>query len=172
MDWRSGKSKRRAGGGRDPPFTHPNDPSGYAPSLQGARRDNYEEEEGDIDEEEEPFSYPGGQQYGAGGGSRAAPQLPPYRANSGGLLSGQSPFSDEYRAPGGGAGGFTQPPPTAATAPPPTSSNSNANAGSSPGVSRTMQYADPYAAIKANLASAGTGGQGQGGNDYSYTGYR
>jgi hypothetical protein len=151
LDWRSGKARRRA---RDPPFTHPEDPSGYAPSVRSAARpiNEYEEED---DEDEEPFSYPSGHQQPT---SSHVPQIPPFRGNSGGMGMDQSPFGDEYRssAPGGGVGGF-QPPPAAAAA-------------AGPGVSRTMQYADPYAAIKANLVS-GTAGHNEP-NDYSYTGYR
>jgi len=154
LDWRSGKARRRA---RDPPFTHPEDPSGYAPSVRSAARPINEYEE-DDDEDEEPFSYPSGHQPPT---SSHVPQIPPFRGNSSGMGMGQSPFGDEYRssAPGGGVGGFHSPPAAAA----PTTA-------AGPGVSRTMQYADPYAAIKANLAS-GTAGQNEQ-NDYSYTGYR
>jgi hypothetical protein len=140
---------------RDPPFRHPSSASGYAPSLRTAEAGEYEEEE--EDEDEEPFSYPGERRSVVGG---SAPQLPPLRAQSGMGLAG-SPFGDEYRAQGGRVGGFTSPPPPVAIAPPPGSGT--------PGVSRTMQYADPYAAIKANLASNTTP---SGGNDYPYTGYR
>jgi len=157
LDWRNGKSRRRA---RDPPFAHPNDPSGYAPSLHDRVGEPVNEYEEDDDEDEEPFSYPGARRTGATSG--AAPQIPPFRGNSTEMAMGQSPFSDEYRsssvAPGGGVGGF-QPPPAAAP-----------TAAAGPGVSRTMQYADPYAAIKANLTS-GTAGAHSDGNDY-YTGYR
>jgi len=160
LDWRSGKSRRRARA-RDPPFTHPNDPSGYAPSihggLSGAEAHEYED---DDDEDEEPFSYPGERRTAAP--VVTPPQIPPFRGNSTGEGFGASPFGDEYRSsqgavPGGGVGGF-QPPPAAA---PPTAAG--------PGLSRTMQYADPYAAIKANLAS---GTAGDPAPEYSYGGYR
>lgn len=188
ISWRRGKSNRP----RDPPFHHPTDASGYAPSLRHAEAGEYEEDD-DGDEDEEPFSYPGDRRqpvaasshlppssnigYGGGGlGSGNAPQIPPFRANSkGGFgVDNPSPFGDEYRASGtagGGVGGFTSPPPPAAIAPPPQNMNTNTNTntgGGGPGVSRTMQFADPYAAIKANLA--GGTSPGRGGNDY--TGYR
>jgi len=165
LHWRSGKSARR----RDPPFRHPTDPSGYAPSLRQAEAGEYEDE--DDDEDEEPFSYPHDRRTNtrpiSGAGAVAPPQIPPFRANTaGGFTMEQSPFSDDHRAgpaPGGGVGGFTSPPPPATIAPPP-------GQPSGPGVSRTMQYADPYAAIKANLAGGSPGAAP--GYDNSYTGYR
>jgi hypothetical protein len=124
----------------------------------GRRADEYDLDEEEEDEDEEPFSYPGEGRGAGRTGGVGAPQIPPFRGNSGGAMGvGESPFSDEYRTSGGGGGGPAMPAP-ASTAP-------------APGVSRTMQYADPYAAIKANLAGA-SGPTHAGGNDYPYTGYR
>lgn len=82
--------------------------------------------------------------------SSNAPQLPPMRRTTAEELS--SPFSDEHRYRPDAEpkprpsidtyGAFSDPAPSGFGAPP------------SPGVSRTMQYADPYAAVRASLGNA------------------
>jgi len=47
--------------------------------------------------------------------------------------------------------------------------NPNVGSNPNPGVSRTMQYADPYAAVKASIAGGGAQQPGEG--PPGYTGY-
>jgi hypothetical protein len=86
-----------------------------------------------------------------------------------------SPFSDAYRYSGasstavGSSGGFSspkynipsapQPRPSldaygAFSDPAPTGFGSPSGDGNAPGISRTMQYADPYAAVRASITTA------------------
>ncbi|KAH9838689.1 uncharacterized protein C8Q71DRAFT_752484 [Rhodofomes roseus] len=133
MHWRSGKSTRP----RDTPFTHPAEFSEVA-SHEG---DDYGDEESQYnpkpvdDDARSPFadspytppSFPA-----APAGSYTAPGQP-------------RPSIDAY-------GAFSDPPPSGfgapGTATPPPEG---------PRLSRTMQYADPYAAVRATIAA----GQGQ-----------
>ncbi|KDQ14275.1 hypothetical protein BOTBODRAFT_32748 [Botryobasidium botryosum FD-172 SS1] len=134
MEWRSGKKNRP----RDPPFSHPADPSeddavsvntGYGPVGRDTRQDYAHHEEEYDHEAEGPFS------------DRA--QL-------------HSPYDDVAHGPGSGAlpppglgggrqsmdayGAFSDPAPMGYGAPP-----------VPPGMSRTMAYADPYAALRASI---------------------
>jgi len=123
-DWRSGESNPR----RDPNFNPP------------AEMRAHEDDDDDDDEESRYNHIPSN-----------APQLPPLRRTAAEEVS--SPFSDDHRyrpdmepksRPSIDAyGAFSDPAPTGFDAPP-----------TSPGVSRTMQYADPYAAVRANIATA------------------
>jgi len=148
-DWRTGKSERERtrNQARDPPFTHPDDPSGYAPSIRdGYSAADAEAGEGGYDDRDRDAEYGRTERY-----SGSAPQLPPLRQQSSGLTSGvsnpTSPFSDANRVPAAprqsidAYGAFSDPEPTGYNP-------------SSPGVSRTMQYADPYAAVTATLNRA------------------
>jgi len=134
MDWRSGKIH----GPRDPPFTHP-------PTEQG-------DAEGDDEGDDEESTY----------------HQVPRRTATDNSNSTASPFSDSNR--------YTAPPPSFAAAPRPSVDAYGAfsdpapsgfgNSKSSnlppvlpepdmgPRVSRTMQYADPYAAVRASIGTS------------------
>lgn len=126
-EWRQGKTRGRP---RDPPFTNPiehsheaSDTSSYYPSRSapGGIRRPLT----DVDEDEEPqspFNDPPQTRYAAGN----APSLPP-------VDTGPRHSIDAY-------GAFADPAPTGYNDPPVPE-----------GVSRTMQYADPYAAVRANI---------------------
>ena len=138
LDWRSGGSARP----RDPPFTHPLEPS--------------DDIEDDGDEES---------QYHI---------IPPVRRTTGdNSESLHSPFADTNRYSGasaapssGGYSGVSGAAPSAAPAmprasmdaygafsdPAPTGYGAPTSPDAGPRVSRTMQYADPYAAVRASVA--------------------
>ena len=159
LDWRSGKS-----GPRDPPFTHP---SGYS-------------EAGDDAPGDEESTYE---------------QIPPIRRSS--PLSNpndsQSPFADSNRY--SGASTITNP--TASTTnvatprygmpapsrpsmdaygafsdPAPSGFGGVSGSTEEPRVSRTMQYADPYAAVRASVASSQAAHPPETPPSYSYQGYQ
>ncbi|KZW02779.1 hypothetical protein EXIGLDRAFT_730894 [Exidia glandulosa HHB12029] len=143
-NWRRGRSVYggNLNAARDPPFTHPEEPS-----------QDFDEEEGD------PYS------------RSAHPRVSDQPPRIGDDLS--SPFGDEnrysgYSAPGRQSmdpyGAFNDDAPTgyggAPTRPnvvPPPAIPGPA----SPGISRTMQYADPYAAVRGRLAQASPAPQPQ-----------
>jgi len=136
--WRSGELVQHNSGPRDPPFQHPPTVS----ELEGE-----EEEEGssyqhippvrrqtsDNDSPHSPFNdsnrYGGGNSY-ANAPAAGRPSMDTYGA-----------FSDP--APSGFGGGYTGGPDRISSVPP--------QIPEIPGVSRTMQYADPYAAVRANI---------------------
>ncbi|KZS92381.1 hypothetical protein SISNIDRAFT_486422 [Sistotremastrum niveocremeum HHB9708] len=154
LEWRSGKTIRP----RDPPFAHPEDAEGYAESVTTRNTGREEEEEEEI---QQPSYAPV---------AARPPQLSPIRGPGESLsFPTPSPFSDEHRyvppepqprASMDTYGAFNDPLPSgygpAAVQPPVVS----------PGVSRTMQYADPYAAVRASVA------QPPAVSPPSYTGYR
>ncbi|EJD49670.1 hypothetical protein AURDEDRAFT_112490 [Auricularia subglabra TFB-10046 SS5] len=127
-NWRRGKHTYNTA--RDPPFTHPEDPSQ------------------DYDEEGDPYTRPTRV-------TDSAPRIPDEVT---------SPFDDSNRYSGYSApsrqsmdpyGAFNDDAPTGYAAPPrPTVAPAPAIPGpASPvGVSRTMQYADPYAAVRGRIA--------------------
>ena len=134
MNWRSGKSTRP----RDPPFTHPAEFSEVA-SHEG---DDYGDEESQYnpkpvdgsDEARSPFA--------------DTPYTPPTfpAAPAPGSYAGGAqprPSIDAY-------GAFSDPPPSGFGAPGTGASTPTSDA---PRVSRTMQYADPYAAVRATVAA-------------------
>jgi len=149
MDWKSGKSSRA----RDPPFERP--------------ADDMEYEEDGIDEESnyQPTN-PRGSTYDAPYSDANAysttnappPTLPPMSFSSTpppapqpsgfGSPINSRPSMDVY-------GAFSDPPPTGFAAGGSSSQAQQADAQ----LSRTMQYADPYAAIRATINPGG--GQGQ-----------
>jgi len=137
MDWRAGKASRP----RDPPFTRP------------AEVDDYD----DAADEEYSYNRPGGHRDSTidqarpepNNYSSAAPSIPPIS------------FPDNSTPPPQ-SGGYTSPSPTSrpsmdvygAFSDPVPSGYSNSNPYSPPDpnrVSRTMQYADPYAAVRASI---------------------
>lgn len=144
MDWRSGKS---AGGVRplDPPFDHPSEPADDLVSQedeeslyrqQSTRKSAYEG--GTHDDHDSPFS----DQHRYSG----VPSVnPPYPS-----APGARPSIDAY-------GAFSDPPPTGfgrSSSPPPqlpAFSRPLSPLDDNPRVSRTMQYADPYAAVRATV---------------------
>lgn len=131
LDWRNGKSTRP----RDPPFTHPEEPTELdeEESLyeQPSRKSAYE----NSNSSQSPFSdnnrYSGVPSVGPSTTSLAgAPQLPRQSFDAYGA------FSDP--APSGFAAATSPPPFAPPISPPPDAS-----------VSRTMQYADPYARVRS-----------------------
>lgn len=138
MDWRSGKSSRP----RDPPFTRPaevDDEYEDAGDEESAYNRPVGHRDSTIDQ-----ARPGGNNY-----TPTAPSIPPISFSnnptpapdpqSGGYTSPTSrPSMDVY-------GAFSDPVP---------SGYSNTNPYSPPEsnrVSKTMQYADPYAAVRASI---------------------
>jgi len=136
MDWRSGKSSRP----RDPPFTRPTD---------------VEEDYDDAADDESAYSRPVGHRDSAIDQARSeesrysstAPSLPPISfpdsstpaPQSGGYTSPTSrPSMDVY-------GAFSDPDPSGYSNPNPYSQPESNR------MSRTMQYADPYAAVRASI---------------------
>ncbi|KAG8864857.1 hypothetical protein FRB96_003443 [Tulasnella sp. 330] len=126
-EWRQGKTRGRP---RDPPFANPvehshevSDTSSYYPTRSGPG--GAHRALTDVDEDEEPqspFNDPPRTRYAAG----ITPSLPP-------VDTGPRHSVDAY-------GAFADPAPTGYNDPPVPD-----------GVSRTMQYADPYAAVRANI---------------------
>lgn len=151
MNWRHGRrSYDTTNNARDPPFSHPEDASQ------------------DFDEEQDPYSRP------------RVPDAPPrigddlaspfddsnrysgYNAPSRQSMDPYGAFNDD--APTGYGGAPTRP--TVAAAAP-------ISGPASPGVSRTMQYADPYAAVRGRIAQGSPAPQSQPPTyDYPSGGYR
>jgi hypothetical protein len=148
-DWRNGNLKASPPKPRDPPFTHP-------PSVHTAD----EEDDGQGDEESTYHHNIPAPQLGE-------PFSPSVSYNHSQLAN--SPFADpRASAPAAGRpslevyGAFSDPAPTGYA-------TGGATGGYSPGgqisgeelprISRTMQYADPYAAVRASIAG-GPGGNG------------
>lgn len=145
MNWRQGKLL----GPRDPPFQHPAD-------------DEYQVGQTHDEDEDEDYTH-----------------IPPVNHAAGNAPAGGNPFSDTNRYSGASSyapqtsytppvsrpsmdayGAFSDPPPSgfgaatpprAAAAAPPTLPEPDLG----PQMSRTMQYADPYAAVRASLAGGG-----------------
>jgi len=147
MDWRSGKAHPR-----DPPFTHPmeasevdhvsqeDEESLYHQPPVASRKSTY-----DDDEATSPFS--DSNRY-SGVPSVSAPS---YTTNA--AAAQPRPSLDAY-------GAFSDPPPTGfgATAPQlpqPSFGRPLSPPDEGPRISRTMQYADPYAAVRATVAASG-----------------
>lgn len=140
-EWQQGKVRGR----RDPPFVNPvehsheaSDTSSYYPARTTGI--GARKPLTDVDEEEEPqspFSDPPETRYAPS----QPPTLPP-------LNTGPRQSMDTY-------GAFSDPAPTGFSSQP-----------ASPGVSRTMQYADPYAAVRANIGPRTGQSNGPPGYDY------
>ncbi|TDL16481.1 hypothetical protein BD410DRAFT_795328 [Rickenella mellea] len=181
-DWRDNKSIRP----RDPPFTAPPPPHQDEDELE------YEDEESAYGHarQQQPVSTSNPYNGGYGGGTSRVPQLGNEDANA-----PDSPFADSnarqsgYSSAPGGAmprpsmdayGAFSDPAPSGFVSGP--GAGVSASPVGTPGVSRTMQYADPYAAVRATIASGAGGRSGStspGGQPpsiappgYEYTGYR
>ncbi|KAI0648892.1 hypothetical protein C8Q79DRAFT_998843 [Trametes meyenii] len=155
LDWRNGKSSRH----RDPPFTHPmeaSEGSEYAPAS--GHDDDFSDEEA----QHKPFSDNSNSTYSpfsdanrlSGAPSTTASSYqPPASSPFASTQAAPRPSIDAYGAfsdpaPSGFAGGFAAPPQVV---------------DDGPRVSRTMQYADPYAAVRASIAT-GQSGSGTGSN--------
>jgi len=139
VDWRNGKSIPR----RDPNFNPP------------AQMYAHEEFEEDDDDEESRYNVP------MHVSSTQPPQLPPFRQSTAEDVT--SPFSDanQYQPAAGrpsmdAYGAFSDPAPSGFGSTSPTTPT---------GVSRTMQYADPYAAVRATISNPQP-------PSYEYQGYR
>lgn len=137
MDWRSGKSSRP----RDPPFTRPAE---------------VDEDYDDAADEESAYNHPVDHRSPTLDQSRpeedrypsTAPSIPPiyFSDNS---TPAQTPQSGGYTSPPSRPsmdvyGAFSDPVPSGYSDPNPYSQPE-------PRVSRTMQYADPYAAVRASI---------------------
>jgi len=133
LEWR----KNRASRPRDPPFEQPHDME-----EEGDEESAYEvvKEEGDIDTRS-PFS----DAYRYSGASSTAVGSP------GGFSSPKYniPSAPQPRPSLDAYGAFSDPAPTGFGAP--------SSDGGVSGVSRTMQYADPYAAVRASITSGPPG---------------
>ena len=173
LDWRNGKSSRP----RDPPFTHPVEQS--EGSIYERADDHDEDEVSDEEAGHKPYS-DNANSYSSpfsdanrlsGAPTNASSNNLSYQSPSAPAFGSQPagrPSIDAYGAfsdpaPSGFAGGFAAP---------------NQYADDQPRVSRTMQYADPYAAVRASIAGgqAGTTTPPSGGAPppgyTSYGGYR
>lgn len=138
MDWRKNKNR----GPRDPPFAHPEVPADYVSQedeeslyRQPSRKSTYVD-----DRDEEPAQSPFSDEHRYSGVPSLNNNNTPY--NSGAPPQLPRPSFDAY-------GAFSDPAPSG-FAP---SGGSPTDSG--PRISRTMQYADPYAAVRATVASAG-----------------
>lgn len=138
MDWRKNKNR----GPRDPPFAHPEVPADYVSQedeeslyRQPSRKSTYVD-----DRDEEPAQSPFSDEHRYSGVPSLNNNNTPY--NSGAPPQLPRPSFDAY-------GAFSDPAPSG-FAP---SGGSPTDGG--PRISRTMQYADPYAAVRATVASAG-----------------
>jgi len=147
LDWRSGKSGLPR---RDPNFN---------PPSQMYAHEEFE----DDDDEESRYNVPMG---------GSAPQLPPFRRSSAVAEEVASPFSDAnaYR-PEPAAGRPSMDAYGAFSDPPPSGFGPGPSSPTSPGVSRTMQYADPYAAVRATIGNPAVPAASQP-PTYEYQGYR
>ncbi|KAI0350032.1 hypothetical protein OH77DRAFT_1431424 [Trametes cingulata] len=155
LDWRNGKSSRP----RDPPFTHPVEAS---EGSEYTRANNNDDDYSDEEAQHKPFSDNSNTAYspfsdtnrlsGAPSTTAASSYQPPVSTPFASSQAAPRPSLDAYGAfsdpaPTGFAGGFAAPPQVV---------------DDTPRVSRTMQYADPYAAVRASIASGqsvpGSGG--------------
>ena len=161
LEWRSGRSSRP----RDPPFVPPSEAHGD---------DDYDE----VGDEESQYHMPTTHRTSSVPSDSASPFSDAHaqRYVPGGY---EAPASAGYGAPMASRpsmdayGAFSDPPPTGfgasagaqpvATGPTPIPPNTS-------GISRTMQYADPYAAVRASIASPTSPSQTP--PSYDYTGYR
>ncbi|KAJ7454820.1 hypothetical protein FB451DRAFT_1279482 [Mycena latifolia] len=164
LDWRSGKL--HTSHPRDPPFTHPQQEAtefemDYDPDeddyqhIPPARRPTASESPSTYDPEATsgPNPFSDANRYGAQPApAHGRPSIDAYGAFSDPAPSGFSPSAPQTRF--GGSGG----PPTIP----------EQDLGPHLGVSRTMQYADPYAAVRASIA----GQPAQEAPDNGYQGYR
>lgn len=140
LDWRNGKTSRP----RDPPFVHP------VETAEGSiyeRADDRDDDE-DYEEARKPYTdtsntyspFSDTNRLSSAPSEQNSYQQPSAPAYSGAQAASR-PSIDAYGAfsdpaPSGFAGGFAPP-----------------AQDSGPRVSRTMQYADPYAAVRASIAA-------------------
>lgn len=177
MDWRSGKLQ----GPRDPPFQRPE------PSHDMHDEEDPEEEEPGythIPPARRPTTSNAAHSDGRYSNSHVSSQSPfadpPYR-NSGYSNSAYTPSSVQQPLAAGrpsmdAYGAFSDPPPSGYGAPtrresagPPTIPEVDMGG---PIVSRTMQYADPYAAVRASIHQGPASPTGVPPSYESYQGYR
>jgi len=147
MDWRAGKSLRP----KDPPFQHPTDDLEYEDEEGGDEESAHQHpvQENRRSTYDDPIS-------NRNSSASLPPSLPPLSLGSssvpqsGGFQSSANPRQsmDMY-------GAFSDPPPVGYTA---VSGGASSQRPPQPQISKTMQYADPYAAIRASI-SPPTGAQ-------------
>jgi hypothetical protein len=177
LDWRSGKLH----GHRDPPFQRPHAPhdeeevdeeeeeASYHHIPPARRNQNAASSYDDSNSAQSPFADPQSRYSGLpahGGAPASAAYTPGVQQSTAGRpsMDAYGAFSDP--APSGfGAGGYNAPSSTGYTGSPTYgSSPARSNTGppqlaepdmGGPMVSRTMQYADPYAAVRASIVGGG-----------------
>ncbi|KAK7032891.1 hypothetical protein R3P38DRAFT_2919529 [Favolaschia claudopus] len=174
LDWRGGKLHSHSGP-RDPPFTHPQQEAtefemDYDPDdeeyqhIPPVRRATASDGPASYDSAPYDSAPSGGANPFSDANRYNTPQTPPvhgrpsvdaYGAFSDPAPSGFSPAAPRFGAGGGG-------PPVIP----------EQDLGPSVGMSRTMQYADPYAAVRASIAGPGGNTPPQQGYDSGYQGYR
>lgn len=160
FDWRSGKSS----GPRDPPFSHP---TGYSEAGDEAPED----EESTYEHippirSSSPLSYPNESQSPFADANRYSSATTATNPNASSTNVSAAPYSipAPSRPSMDAYGAFSDPAPSGFGA-------SGGIQQENPRVSRTMQYADPYAAVRASVASS-QGAHPPGPPSYSYQGYQ
>ncbi|KAG6817180.1 hypothetical protein H0H87_011882 [Tephrocybe sp. NHM501043] len=163
LDWRSGKLTPHNAGPRDPPFSVPTQQDDLEDGL--AR-----EEEDDLDEEYTHIPRPTQAASTAYTPSSHTSTLPSTNTSSryDADAHPSSPFADENRYSGRPSmdayGAFSDPAPSGFA--------QGQGAPEQPRVSRTMQYADPYAAVRASIGASSAAHSTTPPSYESYTGFR
>ncbi|KAI0073698.1 hypothetical protein K474DRAFT_1666339 [Panus rudis PR-1116 ss-1] len=155
LDWRNGKTTRP----RDPPFTHPEVPSDLVSQedeeslyRQPSQKSTYNDRH-DSSDMQSPFADDNRYSSVPSINPSYNSSVPSYQTAPSGAPQLPRPSIDAY-------GAFSDPPPSGfgASVPVGYSSGGTSSPTEGPRVSRTMQYADPYAAVRATVTSS----QGQG----------
>lgn len=148
MDWRNGKSSRP----RDPPFIHPVEQSEGSVYERAENRD--EDEGSDEEAGHRPYSDNSNTAYSPFSDANRLSGVPTNTSSNN--LSYQSPSAPAFASSQPASrpsidayGAFSDPAPSGFAASNPYDDK--------PRVSRTMQYADPYAAVRASIAGGAPG---------------
>ncbi|GLB40659.1 putative membrane-associating domain containing protein [Lyophyllum shimeji] len=175
LDWRSGKLHTGHAGPRDPPFTRP--------EMTQDLEDGLAEEEEEEDQNDGYARVPRPNSYAPSSNSHPSRYDNTFAA----APAAGSPFGDEnrYNPPGSSNappssyaagrpsmdayGAFSDPAPSGFAS---STMQQQQQVQEPPRMSRTMQYADPYAAVRASIAGGGHGGQSVPPSYESYQGYR
>lgn len=190
LDWRSGKLHAH----RDPPFQRPqmtthdeeeaeeDEDASYTHIPPMRREPSTNSNSYNSDAAQSPFADPQPQRY-AGPPATASAYTPGLQQPMAGRpsMDAYGAFSDPAPTGFGAAqsggyspastgytGGYSTPPARAPTAPPTLPEPDMGG----PMVSRTMQYADPYAAVRASIAGGPASPPGQPPSYENYAGYR
>ncbi|KAK7454489.1 hypothetical protein VKT23_011243 [Stygiomarasmius scandens] len=184
INWRQGKL---LSGPRDPPFQRPmdmeegeddEDEHSYNPPVASApaASNPFEDSNRYSSATSGGYSpsYPGGYTPAASTAATSTPYSPPSRPS----MDAYGAFSDPAPTGFGSSGGRGTSPQRVPAAPPSIPEpdlGPMMGGGAAPGVSRTMQYADPYAAVRANLVGGHqqqAAAQSQYGGPPSYDSYQ